>query len=147
MTNVALTEMMMSEEDFLEHAGVKGMKWGVRREAKKIVKSETNAVRDKSITDARVRYEKSARSNYLNAKGNLKDIKRQKKTMDPVEYERAKVKAKAALEKVKAQNVADYELGSKNKSGAETAVAAAATTAVVLAAVASVALQAYAANA
>lgn len=35
--------MIINEDDYLEHFGVKGMKWGVRREARKDAKESARA--------------------------------------------------------------------------------------------------------
>lgn len=42
--------MIINEDDYLEHFGVKGMKWGVRRKAKRLTKldQKTNFYKNKS---------------------------------------------------------------------------------------------------
>lgn len=35
--------MIINEDDYLEHFGVKGMKWGVRREARRDAKESARA--------------------------------------------------------------------------------------------------------
>lgn len=115
-----------SPEELL-HYGIKGMKWGVRKERdangetsrqrnrrlnKEFTKSE-KAKRDAEIDAARERYSQNARKNYLDAKA---QYKLDKKTMGT----RA---ARAKFDKVKQKNIDDYELATQAKSGRETTVA------------------------
>lgn len=119
-----------SPEELL-HFGVKGMKWGVRKEQtttggsggesarqknrrlnKEFTKQE-KAKRDADIDAARARYNTSARKNYLDAKA---QYKQDKKTIGS----RA---ARAKLEAVKQKNMEDYAVANQAKSGKETAFA------------------------
>lgn len=112
----------------LLHFGVKGMKWGVRkdqstsggetprqknRRLNKEFAAKERAKRDTEIDAARARYNTSARKNYLDAKA---QYKQDKKTIGS----RA---ARAKFNEVKRKNIQDYELAQQAKSGKETAYA------------------------
>jgi len=138
-------------DDFLAHHGVLGMKWGhhkaqtsggsggssapakkSRAELRALDKASVKndkAARNAEIDAARQRYDTSARSNYLKAKAQYKVDR----------HQIGKREALKAFNKVKDQNMADYEKASELKSGKETVVAVLATIGVTAA---SVALQA-----
>lgn len=140
---VIVHEGMMTEEEFLAHmgitpemtldevleqAGVKGMKWGVRksrselRDLDKATKARDRDERDASIDAARDRYKNTARSNYKEAKATYNEQK----------FIVGKREARKALDKVKQQNIDDYTEGSQYKSGRETVTAVVATVAAVV---------------
>lgn len=117
-----------SPEELL-HFGIKGMKWGVRKEQStsgggessrqknrrlnKEFTGKEKAKRDAEIDAARARYGENARKNYLDAKA---QYKADKKTIGS----RA---ARAKFDAVKQKNIDDYEIAQQAKSGRETTVA------------------------
>lgn len=77
---------------YLEHHGIKGMKWGIRRYQNY----------DGTYTQAGLRRYRTAESNYSDAAAAYKEIKRNKKGSDPVSVESARIdrdKKKLALSK------------------------------------------------
>lgn len=130
--------MAETAEEFLAHHGVVGMKWGkhkaksddgggsssggsekaapARRELKALDKASKKAdiaKRDAEIDKARTNYDQNARKNYLDAKAQYK--------IDKVTI--GKREAAKAFNKVKDQNLADYNTGQLAKSGKETTAA------------------------
>lgn len=115
-------------EDFLAHFGVKGMKWGKRksssssdgesasrselRSLNKASKAKDKAARDKEIDEARSRYETGARDKYKAAKAQYQ--------IDKATI--GKREAAKAFNKVKDENLADYNAANQAKSGKETAM-------------------------
>ena len=106
--------MIIDVEDFLEHNGVKGQKWGVRQQHN-LNKASRHSVRVKTnnqIDGARNRSKRKVRRIELkNAKANYK--------IDKVTLGRRE--AKLALNKVKDRQTKDKELASTIKYGKETA--------------------------
>lgn len=138
----------MSKDDAIQHYGVPGMKWGKRgskassdsggsggpkfggaidkkalknldRQSKEKDKAERSAAIDK----ARFDYNTKGRSRYLEAKATYKRDK----------HVIGKREAKKAFDKVKAQNLEDYAIGSQAKDGKEATKAILATVGVVVA--------------
>ena len=121
-----LNEEKPTPEEVLMHIGVKGMKWGHRkqqdagvnklpsnRQLNKASRARDKAARNAAIDAARTRYANSARQNYLDAKAQYQI---DKKTMGTRE-------AKKKFNAVKEQNTNDYEVANMAKSGKETTVA------------------------
>lgn len=127
------SELAPEVEEFLAHHGVKGMKWGKRkssgsssessseggsssrselRSLNKASKANDKAARNKEIDDARARYESGARDKYKAAKAQYQ--------IDKATI--GKREASKAFNKVKDENLADYNAGNQIKSGKETAV-------------------------
>jgi hypothetical protein len=109
----------------LEHAGVKGMHWGVRKNPEKAAqkaklkeldkksRARDNAVRDKEIDAARERFANTSRDRYLKAKAQYK--------IDKTTI--GKREARKKLDAVLAQNQKDFDTANMAKSGHETTVA------------------------
>jgi len=146
-----MTNTMLSETEFLEHmsasygmpldeyleqAGVKGMKWGRRkatsdsdaptktrselRGLNKASRKADNVTRNAEIDGARERFNSgTARSDYKSAKATYKS---QKQVVGSRE-------AKKAFQKVKDKNFADYDKSQEVKAGKETAIVAVAAVA------------------
>lgn len=126
----------MSKEEFLEHFGVKGMKWGKRKSSsggssEPSPRQAANAKRNSEIDAARADYKQNARSNYVQGKAKYKAAKLNAKAEGKTgaDYKIAKIKAKAAFDKVKDKNLETYNKAQETKSGRETVVAVMANTA------------------
>lgn len=128
------TEEEMTVDEFLEHFGVLGMKWGrhkavstdggaarpTRKDLHALNKASKKADADKHASEvdaARTNYSQNARKNYLNAKAQYKQ--------DKVTI--GKREALKAFNAVKDQNVRDYQKAQEYRDGKER------TTAVMLA--------------
>jgi len=128
--------MAETADEFLAHFGVVGMKWGkhkaqsssggdsggggaatpTRRDLKALDKASKKAdiaKRDADIEKARENYNTNARKNYLDAKAQYK--------IDKVTI--GKREATKAFNKVKDQNLLDYQNSQLAKSGKETTTA------------------------
>lgn len=121
-----IDEMNPEVDEFLAHFGVKGMKWGKRnssssseggtssrselRSLNKASKAKDRADRDKGIDEARARYESGARDKYKAAKAQYQ--------IDKATI--GKREAAKAFNKVKDENLADYNAANQAKSGKET---------------------------
>ena len=83
-------EIEMSEEDYIMHYGVKGMKWGVRKKRKSL---DYKRNRNKNYSDSYYRKDK-----YLYGKGVTKRInKRMNKGMTHLEAENAEAKRQVGI--------------------------------------------------
>jgi hypothetical protein len=107
-----MSDMTYEEQidDFLEHSGVKGMKWGERRAVNKASKAADNEKRNTAIDAARKEYSTNARKNYLDAKATYKTDKNVI----------GKHAAKKAFDAVKQKNIDDASVAQQLKSGKET---------------------------
>jgi len=110
--------IIMNTEDFLEHHGVKGQKWGIQNisrqhQINKASRATDRVKRNNEIDAARARYNTSARTNYLKAKDQYK--------VDKLVVGRRE--AKKALQKVKNKNFEDALISQQAKSGKETTTA------------------------
>jgi hypothetical protein len=102
---------MMTEDQFLEHAGVKGMKWGKRKAV-----SPAKEARKADIDRARERFNSGeARRDYKLAKADYKAATSSAKA----KYSKSKELAAAAFDKVKQKNIKDGELAGQYKDGKE----------------------------
>lgn len=106
-------------DEFLEHHGVKGMKWGVRRAHAKEMRSLNKASRKKDREENNSKID-AARERIRSgqAKSDYKAAKAQYKADKHVIGSR---EAKKALNKVKEKNYEDYQKSSELKSGKEKA--------------------------
>jgi hypothetical protein len=110
-------------DEFLEHHGVKGQKWGVRRAEKKAARQQNRmlnkasrekdiAQRNAEIDAARARFKSGqARADFLNAKA---QFHQDKVTMGSRE-------ARRILNETKMKNIQDGQVAQQAKSGKETA--------------------------
>lgn len=117
--------MYLDAEDFIEHCGKKGMKWGQNRALNKTSRStdraagkadraKSNEKRNKDIDRARARFDSGkARSDFKKAKATYKQEKQVVGSRE----------AKKALNKVKDKNIRDYNKSREAKSGKETTIA------------------------
>jgi len=103
----------------IQHSGVKGMKWGVRREERRRLRtldresrSRDKIARDKEIDAARERYNES--------------FSKSKQVRAQYKIDKKKIGRREAKKKViefKAKQLNDYEIGNMMKSGKETTAA------------------------
>lgn len=109
-----------SPEEALAHFGIKGMRWGVRRDPRNVASrardkaaaSKDRSARDKEIDAARVRV--NSGQTRLTLKTAKKQFKEDKKTLG-----RREAKKKLNVARIKANT--DIENAQMVKSGAETA--------------------------
>jgi hypothetical protein len=102
-------------QDFIDHHGVKGQKWGIRQQHQlnKASRKRERQRHAKQVQSARDRYDTSARSNYKKAKAQYKIDKRTK----------GRASAMRTLQKTKDKNIADFNKGMEYKDGKEVATA------------------------
>lgn len=103
-------------EDHLAHHGVKGMKWGVRKDRGVDKSGSTRKERKKAKKQARSDSIEAARVRYTTAGEKREKAKQAYKNATTPE---AKKKAKGVLRNVKAQNYLDATEASKFKDGKE----------------------------
>jgi len=97
-------------EDFLEHYGVKGMKWGVRKSRRYSPGSPGALSRERKITNARRRIEKGKnRERYQDAKTTYRHEK----------VTKGKAYAKNKFNKAKLKNLRDAQVANAAKDGKE----------------------------
>lgn len=104
-------------EDFLEHYGVKGMKWGVRRDMRKLNKAsraKDKAKRQSEIDAARKR---------LGSGKNKEALKKAKAQYKIDKYEIGSREARKLVDKHKEKIRSDYETSKQLKNGKEVALA------------------------
>lgn len=107
-------------EEFLEHHGVKGMRWGVRRANRKQQRALNKASRAKDreahakeVDAARERFKSGqARIDYLNAKAEYKQKKAEVGSRE----------ARKILNAAREKNMIDYNKSQEAKNGKEVAV-------------------------
>lgn len=108
--------MIVSEEDFLEHYGKLGMKWGQRkanRALNKTSRAKDRQQHTKDVEKARKHFESGkARSDYKKAKAQYKT---NKQTMGSRE-------ARKVLNKTKNKNIEMYNKSREYKNGKEAAL-------------------------
>lgn len=106
-------ELYLDHEEFLDHHGVKGQKWGIRQQhqVNKASRQRERARNRKKIDAARERYRTTARSDYLTAKSQYKIDKKNK----------GRAEARRILNKTKNKNVRDYNTGNQVRDGKEAA--------------------------
>ena len=118
--------MVTNTDDFLEHYGVMGMRWGKSARGKstselraldKAGKKQDNSAMDNAIDAARHRLKTSSKADLKAAKAQYKADK----------YEIGQYQAKKALTKVKNLNAHDKQLAQRAKSGKEKVIATIAT--------------------
>jgi hypothetical protein len=99
--------------DFLDHHGVKGQKWGIRKQhqVNKASRQRERKRNRKQIDAARERYRTTAGPNYQKAKAQYKIDKKIK----------GRAEAMRILNKTKDKNINDYVTGSRVRDGKEVA--------------------------
>jgi len=108
-------------ENFLEHHGVKGMKWGVRKS-----RSELRSLNKASRKTDREKFDKKidqARSRVSSGKAKAR-LKKAKADYKSNKLDIGSREAKKILNKEKAKYISDVETSQYAKSGKERAVAA-----------------------
>jgi hypothetical protein len=122
--------MIITEEAYLEHFGVKGMRWGVSRANRgmnKASRARDRATIDKQIDKARARTEGTSRLARLGIgdKGSKShtEFKGAKAKYHQQKYDIGTREARKALSKARDKRVNDLEFANLAKSGRETTFA------------------------